>query len=334
MLTKTSTAGGAVIDEPGQTETTAKVPVKPAVDRQSKTAPAAARDLTIYLDGKFVPEADAKVSVFDHGLLYGDGIFEGIRFYNGRVFRLEQHLERLWDSARSICLEIPMGPGEMTEALLETIRRNDLREGYIRLIVTRGVGNLGLNPVQCKRPSVIIIATTIALYPKEVCEKGLTVVTCATRRTGGAALNPAVKSLNYLNNVMARIEANLAGADEALMLNEAGNVAECTADNVFIIKHGHIFTPPISAGALRGITRSVIFDIAAELELKIAETDVTRHDVFVADECFLTGTAAEVIPVVKADGRTIGSGKPGPITTKMISRFREMTRKTGTPIFE
>jgi branched-chain amino acid aminotransferase len=322
-----------VIDEPERSEATAKAPVKPAVDAQSKTSPAQARELTIYLDGKFVPEADAKVSVFDHGLLYGDGIFEGIRFYNGRVFRLEEHLERLWDSARSICLEIPVGRGEMTEALLETIRRNDLREGYIRLIVTRGVGNLGLNPTQCKRPSIIIIATTIALYSKEVCEKGLTVVTCATRRTGAAALNPAVKSLNYLNNVMARIEANLAGADEALMLNEAGNVAECTADNVFIIKRGQIFTPPISAGALRGITRAVVFDIAAELGLKITETDITRHDVFVSDECFLTGTAAEVIPVVKADGRTIGNGKPGSITMRMIGRFREMTRATGTPIF-
>lgn len=332
MLTKTSTAG-AVIDEPKRSEATSKVAVKPAVDTQSKAAVPAAKDLTIYLDGKFVPEADAKVSVFDHGLLYGDGIFEGIRFYNGRVFRLEEHLERLWDSARSICLEIPIGRGEMTEALLETIRQNGLREGYIRLVVTRGVGNLGLNPMQCKRPSIIIIATTIALYSKEVCETGLTVVTCATRRTSPAALNPAVKSLNYLNNVMARIEANLAGADEALMLNEAGNVAECTADNVFIIKRGQIFTPPIAAGALRGITRSVVFDIAAELGLKVTETDITRHDVFVADECFLTGTAAEVIPVVKADGRMIGSGKPGSITTRMIGRFRELTRETGTPIF-
>jgi branched-chain amino acid aminotransferase len=320
-----------VIDEPKRSEATSKAAVKPAIDTQS-TAPEA-KELTIYLDGKFVPEGDAKVSVFDHGLLYGDGIFEGIRFYNGRVFRLEEHLDRLWDSARSICLEIPMTRAEMTEALLETIRRNGLREGYIRQIVTRGVGNLGLNPVQCKRPSVIIIATTIALYPKEVCEKGLTVVTCATRRTGSAALNPAVKSLNYLNNVMARIEANLAGADEALMLNDAGNVAECTADNVFIIKRGNIFTPPISAGALRGITRAVVFDIAAELGLKITETDITRHDVFVADECFLTGTAAEVIPVVKADGRMIGSGKPGSITMRMIGRFRELTRETGTPIF-
>jgi len=320
-----------VIDEPKRSA--AKTAVKPADETQASSPSSAAKGLTIFLDGKFVPEADAKVSVFDHGLLYGDGIFEGIRFYNGRVFKLEEHLERLWDSARSICLEIPMDRAEMTESLLETIRQNGLREGYIRLIVTRGVGNLGLNPVQCKRPSVIIIATTIALYPKGAYESGLTVVTCATRRTGAAALNPAVKSLNYLNNVMARIEANLAGADEALMLNEAGNVAECTADNVFIIKHSQIFTPPIAAGALRGITRSVVFDIAAELGLKITETDVTRHDVFVADECFLTGTAAELIPVIKADGRMIGNGKPGSITLKMIGRFHELTRETGTPIF-
>ncbi len=319
-----------VIDEPKRSGATPKSAVKPADETEASSA---AKGLTIFLDGQFVPEAEAKVSVFDHGLLYGDGIFEGIRFYNGRVFRLEEHLERLWDSARSICLEIPMDRGEMTEALLETIRRNDLNEGYIRLIVTRGVGNLGLNPVQCKRPSVIIIATTIALYPKEMYENGLTVVTCATRRTNAAALNPAVKSLNYLNNVMARIEANLAGADEALMLNDAGNVAECTADNVFIIKRGHIFTPPIAAGALRGITRSVVFEIAEELGLKIAEADITRHDVFVADECFLTGTAAELIPVIKADGRMIGNGQPGAITLKMIARFRELTRATGTPIF-
>jgi branched-chain amino acid aminotransferase len=221
----------------------------------------------------------------------------------------------------------------MTEALLETIRANDLRDGYIRQIVTRGVGNLGLNPAQCKTPSVIIIAAQIALYPEEVYRNGLTVVTCATRRTNPASLNPAVKSLNYLNNVMARIEANLAGADEALMLNDNGNVAECTADNVFVIKKGHIFTPPIHAGALRGITRSVAFEIADELGIKITETDITRHDVFVADECFLTGTAAEVIPVIKADSRPIGTGKPGPITTRVIERFREITRSTGTPIY-
>ena len=318
-----------VVDEPKRGGSPGKVAIHPSVGTSANVS---SSNLKIYIDGKFLPEADAKVSVFDHGLLYGDGIFEGIRFYNGRVFRLEEHLERLWDSARSICLEIPIDRTEMTGAVLETIRQNGLREGYVRLIVTRGVGNLGLNPVQCKRPSVIIIATTIALYPKEVCEAGLTVVTCATRRTGAAALNPAVKSLNYLNNVMARIEANLAGADEALMLNDAGNVAECTADNVFIVKRGQIFTPPISAGALRGITRSVVFEIANELSIKISEVDVTRHDVFVADECFLTGTAAELIPVVKVDGRMIGTGKPGAVTLKMISRFRELTRETGTPI--
>jgi branched-chain amino acid aminotransferase len=324
---KTTNAGGTVMDEPKSREA-----VKPAVDKRTGSKPAA-KSSQIYIDGKFYAEADAKVSVFDHGLLYGDGIFEGIRFYNGRVFRLEEHLERLWDSARSILLEIPMSQRAMTEALLETIRQNDLREGYIRLIVTRGVGNLGLNPEQCKAPSVIIITAQIALYPEAVYRNGLSVVTCATRRTNPSALNPAVKSLNYLNNVMARIEANLANADEALMLNDEGNVAECTADNVFIVKRGQIFTPPITAGALRGITRSVVFEIAAETGIRVTEADITRHDVFIADEAFLTGTAAEIIPVVKADGRPIGTGKPGPITARMIARFREMTRETGTPIY-
>jgi branched-chain amino acid aminotransferase len=325
---KTTDADVMVMDEPVRNKTA----VKPA-DETSGTQRAPAKALKIYVDGKFYPEADAKVSVFDHGLLYGDGIFEGIRFYNGRVFRLEEHIDRLWDSARSICLEIPMSKEEMTEALLETVRQNDLRDGYIRQIVTRGVGNLGLNPAQCERPSVIMIATTIALYPEAAYKNGLKVVTCATRRTNPGALNPAVKSLNYLNNVMARIEANLANADEALMLNDAGNVAECTADNVFVIKHGQIFTPPIAAGALRGITRSVAFEIAAETGIKVIETDVTRHDVFIADECFLTGTAAEIIPVVKADGRSIGNGKPGPITIRMMERFKQLTRESGTPIY-
>ena len=329
---KTTNAGGMVIDEPQTREAGRKAAVKPAVDSRSATK-TAVKESKIYIDGKFYSQANAKISVFDHGLLYGDGIFEGIRFYNGRVFRLEEHLERLWDSARSICLEIPISRGEMTEALLETIRQNDLRDGYIRLLVTRGVGHLGLNPAQCDRPSVIIIAATITLYPEAMYQNGLTVVTVATRRTNPASLNPAVKSLNYLNNVMARIEANLAGADEALMLNDAGNVAECTADNIFVIKRGQIFTPPITAGALRGITRSVVFEIAAELGIKITETDITRHDVFIADECFLTGTAAEVIPVIKADSRPIGNGKPGPISTRIIARFRELTRKSGTEIY-
>jgi len=293
----------------------------------------ATKSLQIYIDGEFFDQADAKVSVFDHGLLYGDGIFEGIRFYNGRVFRMEAHMTRLWESARSICLEIPISREEMDEALLETIRQNGLRDGYVRLIVTRGVGNLGLNPVQCKRPSIIIIATTVALYSEENYRRGLTVVTVPTRRMGPATLNPAIKSLNYLNNVLARIEANLANADEALMLNDTGNIAECTADNVFMVKGGQIMTPPITAGALRGITRATVFDIAAELDIAIAERELTRHDLYIADEAFLTGTAAEVIPMIKVDGRDIGDGKPGPITQRTIGRFRELTRETGTPIF-
>jgi branched-chain amino acid aminotransferase len=326
------TTDATVIDEPKTHEPTAESAIEPAVESRPRATPGV-KEAKIYIDGKFYSEANAKVSVFDHGLLYGDGIFEGIRFYNGRVFRLEEHLERLWDSARSICLQVPISMREMAAAVLETIRQNDLRDGYIRLLVTRGIGNLGLNPTQCKHPSVIIIAATIALYHESFYRKGLTIVTCATRRSNPAALNPAVKSLNYLNNVMARIEANLAGADEALMLNDAGNVAECTADNVFIIKRGQFFTPPITAGALRGITRSIVFEIAAELGIKITETDITRHDVFIADECFLTGTAAEIIPVIKADGRLIGNGKPGPITARTIARFREMTRETGTPVY-
>jgi branched-chain amino acid aminotransferase len=325
------TTDATVLDEPKIHEPGAEAVIEPAVEsRPGRTT--GVKEAKIYIDGKFYSEANAKISVFDHGLLYGDGIFEGIRFYNGRVFRLEEHLHRLWDSARSICLEIPMTMRNMTEAVLETIRQNHLRDGYIRLLVTRGIGNLGLNPTQCKSPSVIIIAATIALYHEDFYRKGLTIVTCATRRSNPAALNPAVKSLNYLNNVMARVEANLAGADEALMLNDAGNVAECTADNVFIVKHGQIFTPPVAAGALRGITRSVVFEIAAELGVKARENDITRHDVFVADECFLTGTAAEIVPVVKADGRSIGNGKPGPITARIIARFRQVTRETGTPI--
>ena len=325
------TTDATVLDEPKAHVRATEETIEPAIESRPHPT-TGVREAKIYIDGKFYSEENAKVSVFDHGLLYGDGIFEGIRFYNGRVFRLEQHLERLWNSARSICLDIPMTRQEMTEALLETIRQNQLRDGYIRLVVTRGVGNLGLNPEQCKNPSVIIIVATIALYHEDFYRKGLSIVAVATRRSNPASLNPAVKSLNYLNNVMARIEANLASADEALMLNDAGNVAECTADNVFIIKHGQLFTPPITAGALQGITRSVVFDIAGEFDIKVVEADFTRHDIFVADECFLTGTAAEIVPVVKADGRIIGNGKPGPITTRIIARFRDMTHNTGTPI--
>ena len=326
------TTDATVLDEPKIHEPGAEAAIGPAVESRPRPT-TGVKEAKIYVDGKFYSGANAKISVFDHGLLYGDGIFEGIRFYNGRVFRLEEHLLRLWDSARSICLEIPMTMGDMTEAVLETIRQNHLHDGYIRLVVTRGIGNLGLNPTQCKSPSVIIIAATIALYHQDFYRKGLTIVTCATRRSNPAALNPAVKSLNYLNNVMARIEANLAGADEALMLNDQGCIAECTADNIFVIKRGEIFTPPITAGALRGITRSVVFEIAAELGIRVSETDISRHDVFIADECLLSGTAAEVIPVIKADGRVIGTGKPGPISLRMIARFREITREGGTPIY-
>jgi len=327
------TTDAAVLDEPKIHEPTADAVVEPAIEGRPRPTTAGIKDAKIYIDGKFYTESDARVSVFDHGLLYGDGIFEGIRFYNGRVFRLGEHLDRLWDSARSI-LEIPMTKQGMTKALLETIRQNHVQDGYVRLVVTRGIGNLGLNPTQCKWPSVIIIVAAITLYHENLYRKGLTIVTCATRRCNAGALNPAVKSLNYLNNVMARLEANLADADEALMLNDAGNVAECTADNVFVVKRGQIVTPPVTAGALRGITRSVAFEIAAELGFKTLKADITRHDVYVADECFLTGTAAEIVPVVKADGRVIGNGKPGPITTRIIARFREMTRETGTPIFD
>lgn len=287
--------------------------------------------MKIYIDGEFYDKENAKVSVFDHGLLYGDGIFEGIRFYNGRVRRLEAHMDRLWDSAKALCLTIPMTKAEMTEALLETLRVNGLDDGYVRLVVTRGVGNLGLDPNRCERASVIIIASTISLYPEELYQKGLMIITCATRRMSFAAMPPAIKSLNYLNNILAKIEANQAGAAEALMLNEAGYIAECTADNVFVVKKGRIFTPPVSAGSLRGITRGLVFEIAEELEIPITEVELTRYDVFTADEVFLTGTAAEVVPVRECDTRIIGDGKPGPVTHRVNKRFRELVRSTGTP---
>lgn len=289
--------------------------------------------MKIYIDGTFLPESEAKVSVFDHGLLYGDGVFEGIRFYNGRVFRLDGHLDRLWDSARAIWLTIPVSREEMTAALIETVRQNQLRDGYIRLIVTRGIGNLGLNPENCKRASVIIIAASIALYPEEQYERGLDVITCGTRRMAPAALSPQVKSLNYLNNILAKIEAVQAGAGEGLMLNEQGFVAECTGDNIFVLKRGVLSTPPISAGGLRGITRDVVIELAAEFGMSVHEPEMTRYDIYTADECFLTGTAAEIIPVISLDKRLIGTGAPGPLTARFIARFRELTQCSGTPIY-
>jgi len=285
----------------------------------------------IYIDGVFYPEADAKISVFDHGLLYGDGIFEGIRFYNGRVFKLEEHIARLYDSARAIALTIPLSKAEMTEATLEICRQNGLRDGYIRLVVTRGVGDLGLNPKNCPKASIIIIAAAIKLYPEELYRNGLTVVTCATRRVAPGAFSPAIKSLNYLNNILAKIEAGEAG--EGLMLNEQGYVAECTGDNIFILKNGRLFTPPTSAGALGGITRNVVLEIAQEFGMSINEVNLTRYDLFTADEFFLTGTAAEIIPVVSLDTRPIGDGVPGPLTAKFIKRYHELTQASGTSIY-
>jgi branched-chain amino acid aminotransferase len=288
--------------------------------------------MKIYLDGQFVDEAEAKISVFDHGLLYGDGIFEGIRLYQGNVFRLDEHLDRLWCSAKALLLSIPLSKGEMAEAVCETCRRNGLRDGYIRLVVTRGVGDLGLSPWLCPKPSLFIIADNIALYPKEYYTSGLSIVTVPTRRLGPAALPPMVKSLNYLNNILAKIEARQAGALEAIMLNDAGFVAECTGDNVFIVHQGRLLTPSAQQGALKGITRGAIFSVAEALSLPVEEHDLTRYDLWNADECFLTGTGAEVIPVVKLDGREIGDGKPGPVTSRVLTEFRARVLVEGTRI--
>ena len=290
--------------------------------------------MKIYIDGEFYEKENAKISVFDHGLLYGDGVFEGIRFYNGGVFRLQEHIDRLYDSAHAICLKVGLDKQALTEALLQTIRLNELRDGYVRLVVTRGCGDLGLNPNLCPKATVFIIASKITLYSEEKYEKGLEVVTCATRRIPHGALSPMVKSLNYLNNVMAKIESQQAGAGEGLMLNEQGFVSECTGDNIFTVKKGIIYTPPISSGALSGVTRNVVFEMAAELGITILEPNMTRYDIFTADECFLTGTAAEIIPAVKLDTREIGSGTPGPLTRKLIARFRELTATSGEPIYK
>lgn len=288
--------------------------------------------MKIWLDGELVDESEAKVSVFDHGLLYGDGVFEGIRVYSRRVFRLEEHIRRLFDSAKAIVLDIPWTQEEVCRHVVETVAANGLDNGYIRLVVTRGAGGLGLNPYLCKRASMFIIAATISLYPKEHYENGLSVITCATRRPAPAALMPQVKSLNYLNNIMAKVEAIQSGALEAIMLNEQGYVAECTGDNIFIIRDGKVHTPQVNDGALDGITRHVIFELAEKLGVPIVERQLTRYDIFVADECFLTGTAAEVIPVVELDRRKIGDGKPGPVTRRFIDAFTELANSTGTPI--
>jgi branched-chain amino acid aminotransferase len=289
--------------------------------------------MKIYIDGRFYSERDAKISVFDHGVLYGDGVFEGIRFYNGRVFKLKEHVDRLFASAQAILLTVPMTKDEVIEATLKTCRLNKLKDGYIRLVVTRGVGYLGLSPYKCKKASVFIIAATIELYPEAVYRNGLKVATTGTMRTPSNVLSPAVKSLNYLNNIMAKVEAIQAGAEEGLMLNGQGNVAECTGDNVFIIKHGALITPPISAGALDGITRRAVMSLAVEAGLPVREENLTRYDIYTADECFLTGTAAEVVPVAQLDGRPIGATRPGPVTLDLMRRYRELTAREGAPIY-
>jgi branched-chain amino acid aminotransferase len=288
--------------------------------------------MKIFIDGKYHSEADAQISVFDHGLLYGDGVFEGIRAYHGRVFKLKEHIDRLFCSAKAILLDMPMSHAEIMRATVETCRANELRDGYIRLLVTRGVGTLGLNPRRCKKPSVIIIADKIQLYPPEFYERGLDIVTVATTRNLHSALNPAIKSLNYLNNILAKIEANNAGVEEAIMLNNEGYVAECTGDNVFVVKNGALATPPLAAGALYGITRQTVIELAEQAGLKVSEPNLTRYDLFNADECFITGTAAEIVPVVKVDGRIIGSGKPGGVTRRLEENYHALTKVSGEPI--
>ena len=281
----------------------------------------------IYINGTLFDKEDAKVSVYDHGLLYGDGVFEGLRSYGGNVFRLRQHLQRLWNSARSIMLEIPISIDEMSVAVIDTLKANNIVDGYVRLLVTRGAGSLGLDPNKTSDPQVIIIADHITLYPDEFYQNGLEIVTVSTIRNHPAALSPRVKSLNYLNNILAKLEGLQAGCVEALMLNHKGEVAECTGDNIFLVSKGVLLTPPIDAGILEGVTRNAVIELAVESGLEVQQIPLSKHDVYIADECFLTGSAAEVVPVVKVDSRPIGNGKPGPITRDLTERFRRLTRE-------
>ncbi len=281
----------------------------------------------IYIDGQYYAKEDAKISVYDHGLLYGDGVFEGMRAYRGQVFRLDQHLDRLYESAEAILLHIPMEKSALAQAVQATVQRNNLQDAYIRLVVTRGAGSLGLDPAKTSNPQVIIIADHISLYPPELYEKGLEIITAATIRNHPAALNPRIKSLNYLNNILAKMEGKQAGCDEALMLNHRGEVAECTGDNIFIVKRDQLYTPPVDAGILEGVTRNAVIELARQAGRVVHEVALTRHDIYVADECFLTGSAAEVIPVIKVDQRTIGSGQVGPVTKQMHAAFHELVRQ-------
>jgi len=280
--------------------------------------------MKIYIDGEYYDKADARVPVFDHGLLYGDGVFEGIRIYRGKVFKLREHVERLYRSAKALLLDIPMRTGEMENAVLETVKRNEKQDGYIRLIVTRGVGALGIDPVSCERATVIIIVADIQLYPEEYYRSGISIVTASSRRVPSDCLDPRIKSLNYLNNILAKIEARQAGCLEAVMLNREGFVSECTGDNIFIAKGGGLFTPAAYHGALDGITRQTVMQVAESLGIPAHETALTRYDLYTADECFMTGTGAEIIPVIKIDGRKVGDGVPGPVTERLRKGFGEL----------
>jgi branched-chain amino acid aminotransferase len=283
--------------------------------------------IQIFINGEWFAKEDAKISVYDHGLLYGDGVFEGMRSYDGRVFRIGDHLDRLWLSAKAIALEIPTTKEQLEKDVAETLKRSGIEDGYIRLVVTRGSGALGLDPNKTADPQIIIIADHITLYPEDFYTNGMEIVTASTIRNHPAALSPRIKSLNYLNNIMAKMEGLKAGCAEALMLNHKGEVAECTGDNIFLVRDGKILTPPIDAGILEGITRDAVIDLATEAGIPLSEQALTRHDVYIADECFLTGSAAEVIPVVKVDGRLIGDGKPGAITKQLKDAFHQMVRK-------
>lgn len=286
--------------------------------------------MKIYINGKFYEKKEAKISVFDHGLLYGDGVFEGIRSYNRLVFKLKEHIDRLFESAHSIMLAIPLTKEQLIKATLLTLKENNLKDAYVRLVVTRGEGDLGLDPRKCKGcATIIIIADKVALYPEKLYKEGLKIVTVPTIRNLPEALNPQIKSLNYLNNILAKIEALNAGCDEAIMLDSLGYVAECTGDNIFIAKQSHLYTPPQCMGTLRGITRDTVLEIARKNKIPVHEHVLTRHEVYISDECFLTGTAAEIIPVVEVDGRIIGSGKPGKFTLNLTKKFKELTTREG-----
>ncbi|GAA0362081.1 branched-chain-amino-acid transaminase [Bacillus horti] len=287
----------------------------------------------IYMSGKFVPQSEAKVSVFDHGFLYGDGIFEGLRVYEGNIYKSREHLIRLYESAKSIMLDIPMTIDELEEVMVETVKKNDLRNAYIRLVISRGPGDLGLDPFTCKNPEIIIIADQVRLFPQELYDKGLDIVTVPTRRNTPDALNPKIKSLNYLNNVLVKIEARRAGVLEALMLNHEGYVCEGSGDNIFLVKKGKLITPPTYLGALEGITRETVMELAKAKGYEVVETPFTRHDVYVADECFLTGTAAEVIPVISVDDRIVGDGTPGPVTKELIQSYRQVVTEDGRQVY-